>query len=75
MPRIARFLAQLCRWAVVEFVPKSDEKVSRLLLDRDDIFPDYTFDGFEASVAPWFENDDRVPIEGSSRVLYLLRRW
>jgi len=74
LPRIAKFLAQLCRWAVVEFVPKDDEKVSLLLLDRDDIFPDYTSDGFEASVVPWFEIDERVPIDGSTRVLYLLKR-
>ena len=74
LPRIARFLAQLCRWAVVEFVPKSDEKVSRLLLDRDDIFPDYTEAGFRAAFEPAWTTVDRLPVAGTPRVLFILRR-
>ncbi|MGH3118417.1 MAG: SAM-dependent methyltransferase, partial [Gaiellales bacterium] len=74
LPRIARFLAEVSLWAVVEFVPKGDEKVSLLLLNREDIFPDYTVDGFERAIAPWFEVDQRVTIPGSGRVLYLLKR-
>jgi hypothetical protein len=74
LPRIARFLAEISRWAAVEFVPKSDEKVARMLMNREDVFPDYTIDGFERAVAPWFEIDRRMPIAGSDRILFLLRR-
>lgn len=74
LPRIARFLADIARWTAVEFVPKTDEKVSFLLKNRDDIFPDYTAAGFERAVARWFDIDRRVPIGASGRVLYLLRR-
>jgi hypothetical protein len=73
LPRIARFLAEISRWAVVEFVPKGDEKVSILLLNREDIFPEYTVEGFERAVAPWFEVHRRAEITGSGRVLYLLK--
>ena len=75
LPRIAGFLAEISRWAVVEFVPKDDEKVSLLLFNREDVFTDYTVDGFERAVAPWFEIEQRAPVTGTARVLYLLRRW
>jgi hypothetical protein len=74
IPRIARFLAEIAHRVVVEFVPKGDEKVSHLLMNRDDIFPDYTVEGFEEAIAPWFEIERRQPIEDSVRILYLLRR-
>lgn len=73
LTRIARFLAEISRWAVVEFVPKGDGKVSILLLNREDIFPEYTVVGFERAVAPWFEVHRRAEITGSGRVLYLLK--
>jgi hypothetical protein len=74
LPRIARFLADICRRAVVEFVPKQDEKVIHLLRNREDVFPDYTVQGFERSVGPWFDIERRIPIEDSARLLYVLRR-
>jgi hypothetical protein len=73
LPRIAQFLAEISRWAVIEFVPKSDEKVAILLLNREDVFPDYTVAGFEGAVAPWFDVHRRAEIAESGRVLYLLR--
>ena len=46
--RIARIFADLADELIVEFVPKSDAKVRILLATREDIFPDYTREGFEA---------------------------
>ena len=42
LPMVARFLARVCRTLIIEFVPKSDSQVQRLLASREDIFPDYT---------------------------------
>ena len=42
LERIAGFLARAGRNLVIEFVPKSDSQVRRLLRDRADIFPDET---------------------------------
>ena len=74
LPRLARFLAEISRRAIVEFVPKQDEKVALLLRNRDDVFPDYTVEGFERAVTSVFEIERRLPIDDSARVLYLLRR-
>lgn len=72
-----RRVADLCRalgeWLIVEFVPKSDAKVATLLATREDIFSDYTVEGFEAAFTEAFTLERREAIEGSERTLYLLR--
>jgi ribosomal protein L11 methylase PrmA len=74
LPRIAEFFASLGEWALVEFVPKEDSQVRRLLGSRRDIFTDYHEEGFERAMATAFTIEARVPIEGAARSLYLLRR-
>ena len=71
--RVAGFLARLGRHLVIEFVPKSDSQVQRLLRNRPDIFPDYTIEGFEAAFRRWFAIEQRHPIPGSERTLYRMR--
>jgi hypothetical protein len=68
---IARFFRRLGRHLVLEFVPKEDSQVRRLLATRADIFPDYSPDGLERAFAEEFELRRRLPIAGSQRVLYL----
>lgn len=74
LERLAAFFAGLCTWLVVEFVPKSDSQVQRLLSSRKDIFPTYTRDGFETAFTQAFEICGRFPVEGSQRMVYLMRR-
>jgi ribosomal protein L11 methylase PrmA len=74
LARVASYFATLGRSLVVEFVPKDDSQVRRLLASREDIFGDYTQEGFEAAFAREFEVVDSAPIEGSVRRLYLMRR-
>ncbi|AHG93590.1 nodulation protein NoeA-related protein (plasmid) [Gemmatirosa kalamazoonensis] len=74
LERVAAYLAQLGRWVVIEFVPKSDSQVRRLLTNREDVFPGYTREGFEAAFAPHFTTAACVPVEESERWLYLLER-
>jgi hypothetical protein len=57
----------------MEFVPKEDSQVKILLSTRKDIFPQYTIEGFESAFLPYFEMVKKVPVEGSLRVLYLLK--
>ena len=68
------FFAQLAPWAIVEFVPKEDPMVRRLLATRKDVFPDYTLDGFRAATGARWEVVAEEAIEDSPRVLFLLRR-
>ncbi len=70
----ARWLASLCESLIIEFVPKSDSQVQILLATRDDIFPDYTQQGFENAFAEWFEIIEQRPVEESERQIYLMKR-
>ena len=72
LDRIAAYLARLGRTLVIEFVPKSDSQVQRMLRSRPDIFPCYTREGFEASFKTSFRIDDVRPVAGSERFLYLM---
>lgn len=71
---VAEFFATLSPWLIIEFVPKSDGQVQRLLASREDIFADYTRDGFEAAFSSLFEIERAIPVQESERVIYLMRR-
>ena len=71
---IAAYFASISRWAVVEFVPKSDSQVKRLLSTRKDIFDHYTPEGFEEAFSKTFKIEEKKPVPGSERTLYLLKK-
>jgi len=72
LPRLAEFFAEAGRWLVIEFVPKSDSQVQRMLSVREDIFSSYTPQGFEAAFAERFKIHETVPVRESERKLYLM---
>jgi ribosomal protein L11 methylase PrmA len=72
--RIAETFARLGRLLVIEFVPKEDSQVQRMLRSRPDIFPHYTREGFEAAFRTCFRIEDAQPVTGSERRLYLMSR-
>lgn len=74
LPRIAEFLAGLAEHVVIEFVPKEDSQVQRMLASREDIFDEYNTKGFEKAMTPLFEIVRRANVGESARTLYLLRR-
>ena len=74
LPKVARFFSHVGSTLVVEFVPKSDSQVRRLLSTREDIFPDYTKEAFEESFRQRFDILESVPVEGSERTVYLMAR-
>jgi SAM-dependent methyltransferase len=71
---IAALLAWLAPHAIVEFVPKEDAMVQRLLASRRDVFPDYTMAGFRDAVSGHFEIVAETPVEGTARTIFHLRR-
>lgn len=71
---IAKWLASLCENLIIEFVPKSDSQVKVLLATREDIFPDYTEDCFEAAFGTWFNIIEKQSIAESDRIIYLMQR-
>ncbi|MCB2213799.1 SAM-dependent methyltransferase [bacterium] len=72
LPKLAQFFQEVCEYLVIEFVPKSDSQVQRLLASREDIFDTYTVEGFEAAFTPYFETIEKRPVPESERILYLL---
>ncbi len=74
LPLLASFFARAGRWLIIEFVPKTDSQVKRLLATREDVFPNYTKEGFEAAFGEVFEIAAAEAIEGSERTLYLMKR-
>ncbi|HNT53446.1 MAG TPA: hypothetical protein PKG95_01970 [Anaerolineaceae bacterium] len=74
LPQLAEFFAGLSEWLIIEFVPKGDSQVDRLLSSRADIFPDYTPEGFEKAFASCFTITAKEDIPDSHRILYLLKR-
>jgi hypothetical protein len=72
--KIAEFFDKVCNSLIIEFVPKSDSQVQRLLLTREDIFPDYKQDVFEREFGKYFEIKRSVTILDSDRILYLMQK-
>jgi ribosomal protein L11 methylase PrmA len=70
---IAHFLASVGRSLIIEFIPKDDPQVGRLLVSRKDIFAAYNQEQFENRFSASFVLCERHPLEGSDRTLYLMR--
>ena len=69
---IARFLSTIGTFFVIEFIPKSDRQVQRLLATREDVFTDYYMEAFERDFSEYFTIHEKVGIADSSRALYLM---
>ena len=68
--KIADFFSKLCKHLVMEFVPKEDSQVQRLLATREDVFPDYTQEAFEREFSRYFTIRESIKIKDSIRSIY-----
>jgi len=73
LERVAALFARCGGDLIAEFVPKSDPQVQRMLASREDIFCEYTREGFEKAFSDHFTVEDAEVIPDSERVLYLFR--
>ncbi|MGB2768633.1 MAG: SAM-dependent methyltransferase [Candidatus Zixiibacteriota bacterium] len=71
---IADFFGKICDRLIIEFVPKSDSQVQRLLSTREDIFADYTQQAFERSFREHFRIQSCANIRDTKRTLYLMEK-
>lgn len=71
---IAAFFHQVCNWLIVEFVPKDDPMVRKLLRSRKDIFHGYTKENFEMDFSSYFNIEQNAHIGESKRTLYLMKK-
>lgn len=72
--KIAAFFASLCDRLIIEFVPKSDEKVQLMLKNREDIFPGYHQEAFEMAFRAHYQIGEQQPVGQSGRILYFMQR-
>ncbi|MCB1690438.1 MAG: hypothetical protein KDI33_18205 [Halioglobus sp.] len=70
---IAEFFSGLGRHLIIEFVPKADSQVERLLATREDVFPEYDSKGFEKYFSEFFDIVASEHIGSTERTLYLLK--
>lgn len=73
LDRIADLFRELGSWLIAEFVPKEDPKVQELLEFREDVFADYSREGFERAFEQRFSIERTEPIGATGRILYLMR--
>jgi len=71
---VADYFADLGEYLIIEFVPKSDSQVKRLLASRLDIFPEYTLEGFRDAFTRRYAVLEEKSVEGSARTLFLMKR-
>jgi hypothetical protein len=74
LDRIFDLLARVAPQAIVEWVPKSDPMAERLLASREDIFHDYTPDGFRAAMSASHAIRGEIALPDSERIVFLLER-
>ena len=72
LENLAHFFRGISHWLVIEFVPKEDPQVQRLLRFREDIFSAYTVEQFEDAFAACFRIHSKERINQSQRTLYLM---
>jgi hypothetical protein len=72
--KAAEFFRNVGHSLIIEFVPKEDSQVQRLLASREDIFTDYSQTIFEKEFTQFFEIEESMKFEDSERILYLMRR-
>jgi len=72
--KIAHFLDGICSWLIIEFIPKEDSQVQRLLSTRKDIFGNYTQQRFEQSFSQFFLVQKKVEVKESKRTIYLMKK-
>ena len=74
LQKIAHFFSKNCKNLLVEFIPKDDSQVQRLLASREDIFDEYTRDCFESEFKRYFSIKDVWEIKDHKRILYNMEK-
>jgi len=74
LTKLSKFFSKTCNFLIIEFIPKSDSQVKRILSNKKDIFPDYTQERFEDVFKKNFSILYQQEIKGSERVLYLMKK-
>lgn len=72
--KIVKFFERICKHLIIEFVPKTDSQVKRLLSTRNDIFNEYNIDNFENEFGSQFSIEEKIKLDDSERYLYYMKK-
>jgi len=71
---LASFFSSLAPHLIIEFVPKADSQVQKLLASRTDIFDNYNEAEFEKAFGQYYTLIKKDKIKDTLRILYLFKR-
>jgi hypothetical protein len=71
---IANWLHNMANHIIIEFVPKSDEKVKQLLQNREDIFDDYNLVKVKEIFAQYFTILQEEKVGNTDRTMFLMSK-
>ena len=74
LSKIAAFFQKISKFLIIEFIPKTDSQISRLLVTREDIFGSYTLENFEKEFENFFDIRQKIGLDDSERILYLMEQ-
>jgi len=72
--QLSKFFSEIGKWLIIEFIPKSDSQVQKLLQSRIDIFSEYTREDFERIFEKHYAIHKKEKIQESERYLYLMEK-
>ncbi len=73
LSNLAKFFKRMGKWLVIEFIPKQDPQVQKLLASREDIFDDYNVEKFLETFGEFFSLQRSDQVKGSLRTMYLMQ--
>jgi len=71
--KIAKFFSKISKFLIIEFVPKNDSQVKKLLSSRKDIFLNYDQENFEHEFQNFFTLVYKNKVKNSLRTIYLYK--
>ena len=71
---LADFFDKTGEWLIIEFIPKSDPMVKKLLLHRKDIFENYNVEIFKKEFLKYFSIIEYKKVSGTERIIYLMKK-
>ena len=71
---LADFFDKTGEWLIIEFIPKSDPMVKKLLLHRKDIFENYNIEIFEKEFLNYFSIIEYKKVSDTERIIYLMKK-
>ncbi len=73
LSKIAEYFSKICNWLIIEWIPKEDSNVQKMLSSREDIFLEYNLTNFEKELKEFFKIILFKEIINSNRKLYLFQ--